>query len=184
MPRMVCVSLYPHAKTPSAAVQALQVSLRTESDGALRLHFELDADTGRVVFPAVEAPGFSDGLWRHTCFELFAAGAAEAYREFNFAPSSRFAIYDFAQFRTGMRAVVVREPPAIEVSRGGLSVEVCIPAELLSPDGSPELKVGIAAVIEERSGALSYWAVNHPADKPDFHDRRGFVVGWPPGIHQ
>jgi hypothetical protein len=31
-------------------------------------------------------------------------------------------------------------------------------------------------VLQEPSSRLSYWALNHPAEEPDFHDRRGWMV--------
>jgi hypothetical protein len=31
-------------------------------------------------------------------------------------------------------------------------------------------------VIEEKNGALSYWALRHPAGKPDFHRRSAFAM--------
>ena len=33
-----------------------------------------------------------------------------------------------------------------------------------------------AAVVEETDGRLSYWALTHPAERPDFHHRDGFVL--------
>jgi hypothetical protein len=177
---MVRLSLHPHAHTPTAAVRALHVTLNPAADGALHLTFDLDADAERLVLPPRRPAQFSDGLWRHTCFELFAAGAQDGYREFNFSPSSCFAMYDFRKYRTGMMPIAPREPPSIEVQRGGLSVRVRIPAELTMVGEHPARTLGIAAVIEERGGALSCWALHHPGDEPDFHHREGFVVSWPP----
>src|ERR671928_5206 len=31
------------------------------------------------------------------------------------------------------------------------------------------VRVAVSAVIEDASGVLSYWALKHPSDKPDFH---------------
>jgi hypothetical protein len=43
------------------------------------------------------------------------------------------------------------------------------------------LRIGLSAVIEASDG-LSYWALRHPADKPDFHDAAGFsLLLEPPG---
>ena len=33
----------------------------------------------------------------------------------------------------------------------------------------PDGRIGLSAVIETTDGALSYWALAHPAEKPDFH---------------
>lgn len=41
------------------------------------------------------------------------------------------------------------------------------------PATSPRL--GLSAVIEEKGGALSYWALRHAPGRPDFHHPRAFV---------
>jgi hypothetical protein len=38
------------------------------------------------------------------------------------------------------------------------------------------LTLGLAAVIEDRARVLTYWALKHPAEKPDFHHADGFVI--------
>ena len=46
------------------------------------------------------------------------------------------------------------------------------------------LRIGLSAVIEASDG-LSYWALRHPADKPDFHDADGFALLLePPGFQR
>jgi hypothetical protein len=37
------------------------------------------------------------------------------------------------------------------------------------------LRIGLSAVIEASDG-LSYWALRHRTDKPDFHDADGFAL--------
>lgn len=116
-------ALHCHPATPCAAVVALAV--RVENLGAVGWHlrYELAGDLARLRLPApAAAPVFADGLWRHTCFEAFAAhlgttgpagaenhlpqgdasNASEgklAYREFNFSPCGRWAAYAFAAER-------------------------------------------------------------------------------------
>jgi len=34
----------------------------------------------------------------------------------------------------------------------------------------------LSAVIEATDGSLSYWALEHPADKPDFHHPDSFAL--------
>jgi hypothetical protein len=41
------------------------------------------------------------------------------------------------------------------------------------------LRLGLTAVVEDHSGRMSYWALRHPAEKPDFHDAGGFVARLP-----
>ena len=52
---------------------------------------------------------------------------------------------------------------------------------LLGPGSWPDpqagaLDVGLAAVLEASDGALGYFALSHPAERPDFHDRRAFAL--------
>jgi hypothetical protein len=39
------------------------------------------------------------------------------------------------------------------------------------------LRLGLSAVIESCNGSLSYWALRHPAGKPDFHHADAFALG-------
>jgi hypothetical protein len=39
-----------------------------------------------------------------------------------------------------------------------------------------KVALGLAAVIEEQDGALSYWALRHPAGTPDFHHPEAFAL--------
>lgn len=64
-----------------------------------------------------------------------------------------------------------RGPP----SRYGLSAYLDDPR--LPPGG--DWLAGLSAVIEEADGTLSYWALAHPAGKPDFHHPDCFVLELP-----
>ncbi len=54
-------------------------------------------------------------------------------------------------------------------------LEAHIPAALLSTD-SGSLHIGLSAVIEAADGTLSYWALTHPGERPDFHQRAAFTL--------
>ena len=41
-------------------------------------------------------------------------------------------------------------------------------------------RIAASAVLENKSGHKSYWALAHPTDKPDFHHPDGFVLDLPP----
>lgn len=124
--------------------------------------FLLDADRERLRIPPLRRPRFADGLWRHTCFEVFVARkGVRAYREYNFSPSGEWAAYAFSSYRKRVRRKI--DPPRIRESRMEIAAR-------------GPVRVGVCAVIEEKSGALSYWALRHPPGKPDFHDRRAFAL--------
>jgi hypothetical protein len=38
------------------------------------------------------------------------------------------------------------------------------------------LRLGLSAVVEASDGTLSYWALNHPVAKPDFHHPDSFAL--------
>ena len=41
---------------------------------------------------------------------------------------------------------------------------------------APVLQLALAAVIEDHRGRLSYWALEHPVGKPDFHHPDGYTI--------
>jgi hypothetical protein len=130
------------------------------------VRFVLDADLGRLRIPARRLPRRRDGLWRHTCFEVFVSSRLPRYGEYNFSPSGEWAGYAFSSYRR--RSAVRRSRPRVRLFRNGLEAKV---------EAGP--RIGLAAVIEEKTGALSYWALRHPPGKPDFHHRRAFALRLP-----
>ena len=51
-----------------------------------------------------------------------------------------------------------------------------LPASALLSLPPGPARLGLTAVIEEAGGRLSYWALRHPAERPDFHDAGGFAL--------
>ncbi len=158
-----------------------QASLERSADGAiLRLDYQLVADLGDnptalLVPPTAPQPKRCDGLWEHTCLEAFvAAGDGEAYWELNLAPSGDWAVYRFDGYRSGQQSPPLQRPPFTTSTRpDGLDLQLRwpMPAELSAADG---LSLGITAVLEQRNGAISCWALHHPSPEADFHRREGF----------
>jgi hypothetical protein len=140
--------------------------------------YQLEAHISRLRVPAPAAPARADELWRHTCFEAFIAGSTSVYYELNLSPSSQWALYRFDDYRQGMRAADLATPPEISVRSSDYRLELDASLHLdeladLRSEGS--LRVALSAVIEATDGRLSYWALRHPTDKPDFHHADGFV---------
>ncbi|MBL8531596.1 MAG: DOMON-like domain-containing protein [Hyphomonadaceae bacterium] len=168
------VELRPHPNTPCAAVTAIEVD--AERAGAvLRLRYSLRGRLEDVLVPAPAYAERADGLWRETCFEAFVRGGDARYCEFNFAPSTRWAAYAFEDYRAGMRDFEVA-PLLIEAETAAdaLTLEAAV-----APGEAGLWRVALSAVIEETSGAKSYWALKHPPGKPDFHHADGFVLELP-----
>jgi len=175
------VSLLPHPDTPCPAVRELRVCVAGSPGTPLVLTYELVGNLGAVRIPTPMAPAAADDLWQHTCFELFAALAGEAgYREYNFSPSGQWAGYLFRDYRE-REVEACLPPPRLHLGRqrDRLKLEVLLPPGALPrpPAGhSVALQIGISAVIEGVGGVRSYWALRHPAGRPDFHHRDAFAL--------
>ncbi|HEV2083271.1 MAG TPA: DOMON-like domain-containing protein [Brevundimonas sp.] len=165
------VSLKPHPSSPPGPIESLEVMLEPEGS-QLWLRFTVDGRTESVVWPR-PAEGRADDLWRTTCFEAFVL-ADDGYVEFNLSPSGRWASYRFDAPRRGMRhAEVTPTPPKLNAGADRTALETL----LTLPPGAARL--GLSAVIEATDGTISYWALAHPSDKPDFHHPDSFVLELP-----
>ena len=174
------VALACHPSSPSNAVRGITASARIGGAGKLAVRFVLDADMSQVVLPKLRPAARTDELWRHTCFEVFVAlPDSDAYCELNFSPSTEWAMYGFVAYRRGMTPIEVRRPPRVAVrptQRGLVLTAVTYLAELPMPQPGSPLRAGATAVVEEKDGRLTYWALTHPSALPDFHHRLGFVL--------
>jgi hypothetical protein len=176
--------LLAHRGAPRGPVRNFEAQAARCADGALRIAWRLDADLSQLRVPRPAAEARTDGLWRHTCFEAFiAAPPATGYVEWNFAPSGEWAAYSFSGYRTGMTALGLCAPPEFSWRRRSTALEFDAslhPAQWLAPTGTAPLRLALAAVIEDSSGALTYWALRHPqrdcGGEPDFHHPDAFIL--------
>lgn len=172
------VALLCHPVTPCTAVRRIQVHVR-RSNASLELRYRVEGDLDRVLVPDVVSPQRVDNLWQHTCFEAFVHDPnAGGYFEFNFSPSGEWAIYQFTGYRAGMADVEVARPPRLSVHResGVLQLDAVVDLESMEVLLRAEIKLALCAVIEESVHRMSYWALVHPAGKPDFHHADGFAL--------
>ena len=173
------VALLPHPHTGSRVLRGISVRVSRDGGSVLRLAFELAGDPAALAIPAQAAPAFRDELWRHTCCEAFIAGDAPgAYTEFNFSPSGEWAAYRFDAPRQGMRPLHAQPSPqvACEVLPECLRLRASIDLAALGISPQARLRVGLSAVVESTSGTHEYWALAHPAERPDFHHPQSFSL--------
>jgi hypothetical protein len=177
--RHVSIGLNCHAESACAAVRSVQATVLASS-GLLTLRYVLDGDLNHLRIPAASAPARTDELWRHTCFEVFLREeGSPGYCELNFAPSGSWAMYRFSAQREGMLAVAATRAPRITVTRSAaeLTLEARVHVRDLFPVHAPRmLGMGLAAVVEDDNGSLSYWATRHTPGKPDFHHPDNFTL--------
>ncbi len=140
----------------------------------MQLRYLLRGDIGALNLPGFTALSRGERLWQHSCFELFVAGEGPGYYEYNFAPSGLWAAYRLDGYRAGMRQLPDSEPEfSVRRERDQLQLEarISLPADLPA-----SLHIGLSAVVEDGTGKLSYWAMRHAPDKPDFHHPDAFAL--------
>jgi len=168
-----------HPDSRCAAATHIDVDVARLRAGVLELRYTVTGAMDDLRLPPASAPERTDELWRHTCFEAFVrAQSGDAYAEFNFAPSTQWAAYQFTSHRTGMVAATALSAPRIDVHVGAGSCQVRVAlnvSPLLSLKNDAIWRLGLAAVIEETSGRTSYWALAHPPGAPDFHHADSFA---------
>jgi hypothetical protein len=156
------------------------VDLRSVGQDALKLTFRLDGDLGRLRIPSTGPQRLAECLWEHTCFEVFVVVKnGPAYREFNFSPSGEWASYRFFGYRELDDGQPDAPAPSFRVRRSEdwLRLDTILHLDRVAPtESQAPLRLGLAAVIEDEHGALSYWALKHPPGRPDFHQHDNFAV--------
>lgn len=157
--------------------------------GILELSYNLrpaqrDGDLLAVSLPSIQPSSVPmhgdrrDELWKHSCFEAFiGVPGSQQYWEFNVSPLGHWNLYSFERYRQGGSGLVEALPPSVTVrqTRRDCRCDVVLDLRPWWPiEGMPEL--GLTMVVEEINGRLSYWALSHPGDAADFHDRRSFLI--------
>jgi hypothetical protein len=178
-----------HPASLCTAVTQIEVDITRAQASRLALTYVVTGRIGDVVMPPVADAVRTDELWRHTCFEAFVRRLpGVAYYEFNFAPSTQWAAYQFSGHRSGMRVAAEIADPRIEVQsnperyvlRASLELdELLLPASGGGRGEGAAWRLGLSAVIEEVVGRQSYWALAHPQGKPDFHHSDCFALELP-----
>ncbi len=184
--------LLPHADSLCRPVHSLEAEARALRPGVLGVHFTLTGDLRRIRIAQAGAGVRADGLWRHTCFEAFVRHpAVPGYLEFNFSPSGAWQVYRFSGYRQGMTPAEPPAPPYITVgyrerdqgpadpavrTDDALVLEAIVPLPVPFAPAQQGLRLALSAVVEEETGALSYWALRHAPGRPDFHHPDAFAL--------
>jgi hypothetical protein len=172
------LKLHPDSQCP--AVAHITVDLERNDRAQWLVTYSVTGKISELRMPPVGNALRSDDLWQHTCFEAFIRTApGREYYEFNVSPSTQWAAYRFTDYRSGRTSPAEIDALPIEVQSeaGRLVLKASLPLTGL-PDFQDKLPVhlGLSAIIEDASGAKSYWALAHPAGKPDFHHSDGFAI--------
>lgn len=175
---METFELVSHPAHPPLGVTRVSAGIIAQGDHWLTLRWKVEGAQA-LELPPFAGKGRADGLWQATCFELFVKPeGGEAYVEFNFSPSERWAAYDFTDYRNGMADRPMPRDPVCTPRRGQsvLIFDVALPLAALP---SLPARYALTAVIAEAGGVTSYWAIAHRPDKADFHHASCFAATLP-----
>ncbi|MDZ3831751.1 MAG: DOMON-like domain-containing protein [Sphingopyxis sp.] len=173
-----------HPDTPAVAVRSVAVDVELSFEDGFALRFMVEGDIDALLLPQGEgelviADAATDGLWQSSCFEAFLTDAGEPdYTEFNYAPDGRWACYQFDDYRALLHPDELA-PWVMAAEKGADHYALRVEPGIFPEEDS---KLALSAVIEERDGTKSYWALHHPPGKPDFHHPDCFrlALGAPP----
>jgi predicted GIY-YIG superfamily endonuclease len=172
------LSLTCHPETRPNEIRAVTVEIRMTDGDKMLLTFQVDG-AEFLKTESWRAPERCDNLWKTTCFEIFIQPTGSGqYFEFNFSPSTQWAAYKFDSYREGMVDLAVTAPPHIGRGEGDDAFVIEVDLDL-SNIPNTERQIALSAVIEEKDGTKSYWALKHPPGKPDFHHRDCFALTLP-----
>ncbi|MFW7380961.1 MAG: hypothetical protein ACOH5I_19250 [Oligoflexus sp.] len=144
-----------------------------QKDSQLIIRYAIDAAPASLLWPEPTGQAeFRDLLWQGTCLEVFyAKPSSPGYIEWNFSPAGHWACYQFVDYRTGQKRLTERRAVIKSGKQGNhYWLESHVPIEEERP-----LDWNICVILQDAQ-AQSFWSLLHPGGKPDFHDRRGFII--------
>jgi hypothetical protein len=146
--------------------QIFATAERIEDRLTFEFHTKLSAEIGNwKTWPR------ADELWKSTCYEtFFGVQGQKGYWELNLSPSKqRWNLYSFDSYRSPQPPRPSMDLELIEVTVGEISLSCVLQAKQILP----QLDVSLCAVVRYESG-VGYYALHHPAENPDFHQRESF----------
>ena len=153
--------------------------------GQLNLSYGLLSRTGlgdlvlpRGLIDGLQPDGVRrDGLWDTTCFEAFLGLPGDTrYWEINLAANGDWALYGFSDYRDGRSDPSQTVPPQVQLRRWHHQLRLEASLDLSAwwpPNVSPD--IALTAVLDRGDNGLIHWAISHPSDRADFHQRQTFL---------
>jgi len=147
----------------------------------LEVVFTLKGDITTLNLPKpVEFPKRVEGLYHHTCIEVFLK-RGKKYLEWNFAFSGDWCLFLFDGYRTRAKYKIPNESELFSLSHisqssSEASIKALIYLDKLDFLEETESEIGFSAILEHPKSILSYWALTHLGNKPDFHQEKSFIA--------
>ncbi|MBK25551.1 MAG: hypothetical protein CME70_16260 [Halobacteriovorax sp.] len=147
----------------------------------LKVAFELKGDLSNILLPKpLVNPSRVIGLWESTCFEMFVKNSSgDEYFEFNVSSAYNWNLFYFPSIKARLKEYTNISNLAVSAVKkeDSFCLKFWIALDKF-PSGfweSDNMKIGLTAVIENKTGPLSYWALAHKEDKPNFHHMDSFI---------
>lgn len=150
-------------------------------DDQLEINFTLMGDMTSLHLPSpAENSNRVVGLYHHTCLEIFLKRGSR-YLEWNFSFSGDWCIFLFDSYRKKSTEQENLDSSLFSIkhishSNSEARFGVGINLDRLNFLGRGESHLGFSAVLEHPKSQLSYWALKHVANQPDFHQEKSFIV--------
>ena len=149
-------------------------------DNHLSIHYQISGEIDQILFPAQSAsPSRKDDLWKATCFEFFIAiEDRPQYWEFNMSPSSDWNVYVMDAYRqVNMREETefTELPFDFKVTNEIISLNMSVDLNSITQP-KMDIDIGVTAIIQTKDGQETYWALSHPSQQADFHQRESFSL--------
>ena len=150
-------------------------------ENQLRVHFALTGDINSLNLPKPsKSPQRIDGLYHHTCLEIFLKRGTQ-YLECNFSFSGDWCLFLFDGYRKKSLLEAELDSKIFNIdhisrSDKEASLKVSLLLNNLNFLKGQENQIGLSAILEHPKEILSYWALSHVAEKPDFHRSESFIV--------
>jgi hypothetical protein len=128
--------------------------------------------------PPIPAPVRQSELWESTCLELFIGLTAQSrYWEVNLAPNGNWNVFALSDYRQGM--CEARQIDQLKIitqqNHDRFTLETSMPLTGIAVSDTA-IVIAVTAVIQTKAGDISFWAIHHCSNEPDFHRRDSFTL--------
>lgn len=148
-------------------------------EGKIIIMYELCGPIEELIIPAC---GIGcermDRLWEETCFEFFLNPQNTCnYWEFNLSPSGHWNIYRFNDYRKDMQKekAFVNLPFSIHKGPEIMRLTLEFKVDIIIPKDRA-INIGVSAVMKDMNNRITYWALDHHGEIPDFHRQDVFLI--------
>ncbi|MBI4826056.1 MAG: DOMON-like domain-containing protein [Nitrospirae bacterium] len=145
----------------------------------LAISYSLTGDISKLNIPTpANIPERRNSIWKETSFELFLCPMnSNNYWEFNISPAGHWNIYRFSSYREGMQEepAFTSLPFKVSIHPGDLLLSLELDLDKINL-ADQKLNAGMSAVIKHRDSMMTYRALAHTGERPDFHNRECFII--------